>query len=81
LAEITKPSTTIYFGDANDGCAYPGNSNTSIWGSIPAGRNMCGALAARHNAGLNLGYVDGHAAWDKADRYAPGCPASLWGYQ
>jgi prepilin-type N-terminal cleavage/methylation domain-containing protein/prepilin-type processing-associated H-X9-DG protein len=80
LADVKTPSTTIYFGDARDGCAYPGNGNVTGWGTNPPGYNMCGALEPRHNRGINLGYVDGHAAWDKADRYAPGCPASLWLY-
>ncbi len=52
-----------------------------MWGTRPAGYNQCGSISIRHNDGANLAYVDGHVAWDKASRYAPGCPDTLWGYQ
>lgn len=68
----------LYFGDARDNCAYPGNGN-SIWGYRPAGYGMCGALEPRHNDGINTGYVDGHAAWFSSSRFRPGC-APYWTY-
>ena len=79
LSVIKKPSTTINFMDARSGCHYPGNHN-SIWGTHPSGANMCGALAPRHNGNVNVGYVDGHATGERGEKFAPGCPSSIWTY-
>jgi len=76
LAKAQRPAETVQFADSGltDGvtaCAYPGNGN-SVWGDHPAGNNMCGAVAPRHNEGANAGFLDGHAKWLNKDAYAPG---------
>ncbi len=78
MAKITRPAETGIFGDSRADCNYPGNGNTTYWGSKPAGYNLCGSVDCRHNDGANVGYLDGHAKWEKRDKFGPGTTLWTW---
>jgi len=75
LAMVQNPSDRLLFADARHWAApacWPGNV---AYPSYNAGYNPCGAANqpnwtdahTRHNGGTNIGFVDGHAKWWKAE--------------
>jgi prepilin-type processing-associated H-X9-DG protein len=56
LAQIQDPSGTVVLGD------YTGAFEMG-WADIAANPNLSTWLPKRHNDGVNVGFIDGHAKW------------------
>jgi prepilin-type N-terminal cleavage/methylation domain-containing protein/prepilin-type processing-associated H-X9-DG protein len=71
LALFKSPASTIKIGDSYSRGLKQGNTNAcSWWNSDPTKAPVapvCGGLAASHNDGSNLGFMDGHVKWMKWD--------------
>jgi len=69
LGQITDPANRVKIGDAYSSglkgvnraqaCDWVNSTNLEAAPVSP----VCGGLAAAHNAGANLGFVDGHVKW------------------
>jgi prepilin-type N-terminal cleavage/methylation domain-containing protein/prepilin-type processing-associated H-X9-DG protein len=71
MSKVQMPSEVGVFGDSAS-CPYPGNKY--IWGANDAVANpsvtLCGRQSPRHNGGLNITFMDGHAKWMGAQSLA-----------
>ena len=68
LSNVPKPSSTILLGDTND------DSTADTWRHYniyePSSLSGMGyAMVARHLAGLNMNFVDGHVEWHPVNYY------------
>jgi prepilin-type N-terminal cleavage/methylation domain-containing protein/prepilin-type processing-associated H-X9-DG protein len=84
MADIIKPAGTIMIGDARDADGGP-TSNLIMCplmtGDWAESSGWC--IDARHNEGLNVGFVDGHAKWQREEvvRSKPSnVENDLWGH-
>jgi len=71
MARFQRPASTIYGGDIASGDGrWSYNNNYCVWhygySSAPVLRDQIN-VGARHNGGLNLCFLDGHAKWMRAE--------------
>ncbi len=60
ISKVPKPSLTILIGDATDW--YTSDFQTAAL-YFPSCATPVPSVGNRHNQGINLGWVDGHASW------------------
>jgi prepilin-type N-terminal cleavage/methylation domain-containing protein/prepilin-type processing-associated H-X9-DG protein len=78
LSAFQEPSTTIGLGDSTPGVSNPSGSGRGFQILPDRAINGQSGLGARHNDGVNLGFVDGHAKWYVAQRVSQSAnPAGL----
>jgi len=86
-ASLTHPAETIALGDSSHWNGSGCGGRSFAWPSVnrrPTG-NACNASqsvnwvedCARHNAGTNLGFADGHAKWMPSQAVDGGLPAMI----
>jgi prepilin-type N-terminal cleavage/methylation domain-containing protein/prepilin-type processing-associated H-X9-DG protein len=63
LAILTKPASTIWFTDCNYYVVYPSYYLFTYPTHTTYGVNGYARVQLRHNGGVNVGFVDGHAKW------------------
>ena len=63
---IKYPSSTVIFADGFDLWIGAGNPS-GYWISAVNGKGSRNGISDRHNKGLNIGFIDGHAKWYRAD--------------
>ena len=63
LANITRPAETIWFADCDFYNVYPSYYMYLYPTNTTYGQNGIARLQLRHNDGVNIGFVDGHAKW------------------
>ena len=68
LSAMQEPATTIFMGDSD--CVNFGPNNL-----YPTQGTACPGASARHNDGINIGFVDGHVKWMK---WGPNIPFGMW---
>jgi len=69
LGKILRPAEIVIMADSTERsgsvCYYVGNANFPGYPYRSAGY-ICGGTDPRHNDGVNIGFLDGHAKWTKA---------------
>jgi prepilin-type processing-associated H-X9-DG protein len=67
LGSVTMPAETIFYIEGNGAQGY--SAIPRCWGVANTAkicaRTSPGSLTNRHNEGMNVGFVDGHAKWMK----------------
>ncbi len=63
MADIKKPAETIWFTDCDYYVVYPTYYLHTYPTSTAYGQNGFARLQLRHNDGVNVAFVDGHAKW------------------
>lgn len=81
---IQSPAEKVLLCDS-ESCAAGGLLATPIWTGDAYGFGNDVTMASRHNDGINVGYCDGHAKWQKV-AYATAPPfdsfvTDLWKWQ
>jgi prepilin-type N-terminal cleavage/methylation domain-containing protein/prepilin-type processing-associated H-X9-DG protein len=82
LAQFLKPAQTIMLADSS---AMGTGSTPDRLGYVVtdgAGIDVPWGVSSRHNGGSNVGFIDGHGKWYKAETFwqTPPNPARLWWY-
>ena len=84
MAIHERPGEKVLITDVHNTCASSGITPIAIWTGDPLGFGNNTAWGARHNEGVNVGYVDGHAKWHSCSRDGPpwdGFVTDLWKWQ
>ena len=63
MAMIQKPASTIWFTDCNYYVVYPSYYLADYPTNSTYGETGYARVQLRHNGGVNVGFVDGHAKW------------------
>ncbi len=63
MAKIQKPAETIWFTDCNYYVVYPSYYLATYPDNPTYGQNGSARLQLRHNGGVNVAFMDGHAKW------------------
>jgi prepilin-type N-terminal cleavage/methylation domain-containing protein/prepilin-type processing-associated H-X9-DG protein len=63
LATLTRPASTIWFTDCNYYVVYPSYYLSRYPTHRTYGENGYARVQLRHNGGVNVAFVDGHAKW------------------
>ena len=80
---IQSPAEKVLICDS-DTCGAGGILATPIWTGDALGFGNDVAWGSRHNEGLNVGYCDGHAKWQKCNPTGPpwdNFVTDLWKWQ
>jgi len=79
MGSIQFPAQTLFWGEATGGDAYNLDGDTA-----GANEEMAGSATVtsvpRHNGGLNIAYLDGHAKWIQASQVPPYSSSSRFWY-
>ena len=84
LAQCNRPSETMIFSDSTITHTNPENMDAGGYWLVQTGPFTTtasrGKIAARHNRGANITYIDGHSKWLEATNVPPPGDTSIFWY-